>query len=216
MVLSTMDLGRYLQEIEALVQHLSSHAGLLGDMDLYVIEELFEQGVPLEASLAGIRKGAERLERLKRPPKGLPLKRVRGDIKKEVKRFSSNPEPVEAGSKALAPEDDDTWRSVVRGIAAEAPSPVNDLLGALAEDASLGDERAFVRFLGISGDYYQHKLDDLAPARRQSLMDDLAASARAALAPMSPNAREEMLDELARRRLASDDPVLEPRRFWQD
>ena len=216
-----MDLGRYLQEIEALVQHLSPTAGLLGDMDLYVIDQWFIDGVPLEAALAGTRKGAQRMQRLKRPPKGLPLKRVRPDVKREVGRFASSPETTDAVSVApvsgpAEPAGDPAWRAVLRTIAGEAPAPVGDTLRALADDASLGEERAFVRFLRISGEYYQGKLDALGPQRRHALMTELASSARAALAPMSPAARDEMLQELARRRLASDDPVLEPRRFWQD
>jgi hypothetical protein len=216
-----MDLGRYLQEIEALVQHLSTHAGLLGDMDLYVIEQWYTDDIPLEAALAGTRKGAQRLQRLKRPPKGLPLKRVRPDVKREVTRFVSSTDGAEAApapvvSEPGEPPGDETWRSVVRTLAEEAPASVGDTLRALADDESLGEERAFVRFLAVSGEYYQHKLDSLEPRQRQSLMAELATSARAALAPMSPSARDELLQELARRRLASDDPVLEPRRFWQD
>ncbi len=216
-----MDLGRYLQEIEALVQHLSTHAGLLGDMDLHVIDQWFADGVPLEAALAGTRKGAQRLQRLKRPPKGLPLKRVRPDVKRELKRFVSSSGGIEAAPAAAVavpeqPPGDETWRAVVRTLAGEAPATVGATLRALADDESLGEERAFVRFLAISGEYYQRKLDALEPRQREILMTQLATSARAALAPMSPTARDELLQELARRRLASDDPVLEPRRFWQD
>ncbi len=212
-----MDLPTYMQEIEALVQHLSPHAGLLGDVDLRVIEELHEQGVPLEAALAGIRKGAQRLEGLKRPPKGLPLKRVQGDVRKEVKRFaSSGAAEAPAADAPAAPPEDDSWREVVRTIAVEVSPTVASALHAIADDPGMGEERAFVRFLGISGEYYQAQLDELPPARHRTLMADLTSSARSVLAPMSPVARDEMLQELARRRLADEDPVLEPRRFWQD
>ena len=216
-----MDLPTYMQEIEALVQHLSPHAGLLGDADLSAIEGLHERGVPLEAALAGIRKGAKRLEGLKRPPKGLPIKRVQGDVRKEVKRFSSDRKVDEAsalniGSAPATSLEDDSWREVVRTIAAEVPEAVASALHAIVDDPQLGEERAFVRFLAISGEYYQQQLDAMASDRHQALMNELAGSAREALASMSPMAREEMLQELALRRLASDDPVLEPRRFWQD
>jgi len=209
-----MDLASYMREIEALVQHLSPCAGLLGDMDVHVIEELWEADVPLEAVLGGVRHGARRLSGLKRPPRGLPLKRVRPDVDRQArKRKKAAMAPPIAPA---APAEEGPWRQVVVQIAAEAPPPVARQLDRLSSDADLGEERAFVRFLAISRDYYQHRLETLPPGARDELLDDVARVAGPVLARMSPDGRQETVEELARRRLVEADPVLEPRRFWQD
>jgi len=205
-----MQRDRYLQEVEALVQHLSTHAGLLGDMDLHVIEEFYEGGVPLEAALAGIRAGAKRLAGLKRPPKGLPLARLRRDVERAAKNRAKN---VLATAEPAV--QDDSWREVVRAMAEDAQAMKPDLLH-LAETPDLGAERAFVRFLTLSAEYYQRKLESLSPPSRDSLLDEIEVAAAGALENMAPDARQDTVLELARRRLAEADPVLRPERFWQD
>lgn len=207
-----MERDRYLQEVEALVQHLSARADLLGDMDLYVIETLFEKGVPLETTLTGIRSGAKRLSRLKRPPKGLPLKRLRRDVERAAKKSAKNVLTTSGSEPASA---DDSWRDAVRGMAREA-GPMAAELQELAEAANLGAERAFVRFLAISGEYYQRKLEAMGPSARDTLFDEIELVATDALKKMSPDARQDTVLELARRRLTEADPVLRPERFWQD
>jgi hypothetical protein len=215
-----MDHATYMREIEALVQHLCPRAQLLGDMDLHVIEQLFDGGIPLESALAGIRKGAKRLSRLKRPPRGLPLARMRKDIERADRHGATDrdaaskpdPAPAEAG----APAADDSWRPVVRALAANSPGPAATALAELADTVGLGQERAFVRFLAISREHYQRVLEALPPGAQADLRDNVGAASAAVLAGMSADAREDLVAELVRRRLIEQDPVLDPRRFWQD
>jgi len=205
-----MQRDRYLQEAEALVQHLSARAGLLGDMDLHVLEELYENGVPLETTLAGIRAGAQRLSKLKRPPKGLPLARVRPDVKRAAKNRAKL-----SGAVGEPETEDEDWRDAVRAMAEEAGSVAKDLLE-LANTPALGAERAFVRFLALSGEYYQRKLEAMSASARDAMLDEIERTADDALKRMTPDARHDTLLELARRRLTEADPVLRPDRFWQD
>ena len=207
-----MERDHYLQEVEALVQHLSARADLLGDMDLHVIEELYEKGVPLETMLTGIRAGARRLSKLKRPPKGLPLKRLRADVERAAKKRAKN---VLTTTDDEPSAMDDSWRDAVRAMVQEARSMATELQQ-LAETPDLGEERAFVRFLAISGEYYQRKLDTMGPTARDALLDEIELGAAEALRKMSPDARQDTVLELARRRLTDADPVLRPERFWQD
>jgi hypothetical protein len=224
-VATAMELDPYMREIESLVQHLSPQASLLGDMDLHVIEELYGEGIPLEAALAGIRAGARRLAGLKRAPRGLPLKRVRTDVRKAAKKKNakkknarSHPEAIdaEAASARTTPAEDDSWRDTVREMAEQVSTPFSAQLAALADDADLGAERAFVRLLTISQDYYQCALESLDFDDRDALIEEIAGPVAPALKSMLPEARQQMLEELARRRLAEADPVLDPDRFWQD
>ncbi len=214
-----MDRASYLREIEALVQHLRPQAQLLGDMDLHVLEELYEQGVPLEAVLAGFRRGAERLARLKRPPRGLPLSRMRKDVERAQKGGSrggaSPPAPVSAPTQA-PPEPDDSWRETVLGLSTAVEGDSAAALRLLAGEAGLGEERAFVRFVSVSREHYQGRMDALAPEARDALLQEVEAASADVLAGMSADAREDLLAELVRRRLMAQDPVLDPRRFWQD
>ena len=219
-----MDHQHYLQEIEALVQHLSPQAHLLGDMDLHVIETLFDDGIPLETALAGIRKGARRLSRLKRPPRGLPLKRVRGDVDKEARRSAGGSTRAPSGAGAprgdvptsVPPANSDAWREVVRGMAASVDDPVRTALEALADAAGLGEERGFVRLVTISREFYQHRVEALAAAQRDAIREEVTRAAAPATGGMSPEARQDLVDELVRRRLMAQDPILDPKRFWQD
>ncbi len=214
-----MDHATYLREIEALVQHLCPRAQLLGDMDLHVIEELYDDGTPLEAALAGIRRGAKRLSRLKRPPRGLPLSRVRRDIARAGRgERTGDTEPVAdtpAGETAMG-EEDENWRPIVRELAASAPPTAAADLEELADSGGLGEERAFVRFLAISRAHYQAVLESLPLDAREDLRAQVTASSASVLAGMSADAREDLVGELVRRRLIEEDPVLDPRRFWQD
>jgi len=218
-----MEFEGYLQEIEALVVHLAPEARVLSDMDLHVAERLFEEGVPLEVALAGIRKGARRLQRLKKPPRGLPLSRVRRDVDKESKRLARRrgaaPEAhAEAAGEAPAEgaEPGARWRAVVRRLADEVEPPTRDELVALADDAALGEERGFVRFTRISGAFYSEHLERLEPATRQAWRDEVRRATADATAAMSEDARQELLEELVRRRLIAENPVLDPGRFWEE
>ncbi|MDP7112773.1 MAG: hypothetical protein QGH45_12455, partial [Myxococcota bacterium] len=202
------------------VQHLCPRAQLLGDMDLHEIEQLFDGGIPLESALAGIRKGAKRLSRLKRPPRGLPLARMRKDIEladrhgAEDRDAARKPDP--APEEGGGPEADDSWRPVVRALAADPPEPAATALSELAGTEGLGQERAFVRFLAISREHYQRVLEALPAGAQVDLRDSVGAASAAILASMSADAREDLVAELVRRRLIEQDPVLDPRRFWQD
>ncbi len=73
-----------------------------------------------------------------------------------------------------------------------------------------------MRFVAISRDHYQRRLDSLDPEERDALIGEVEASSIAVLGGMSAHAREDLLAELVRRRLMAQDPVLDPRRFWQD
>jgi hypothetical protein len=216
-----MDHATYLREIEALVQHLCPRAQLLGDMDLHVIEQLFDGGIPLESALAGIRRGARRLSRLKRPPRGLPLTRMRKDIERadrpgaKDRGPAKSPDPVPSGDDGRT-EADDSWRAVVRALAGDSPEPAAAALSQLADAEGLGEERAFVRFLAISREHYQRALEVLPSAAQTDLRDNVGAASAEVLAGMSADAREDLVTELVRRRLIEQDPVLDPRRFWQD
>ena len=216
-----MDRASYLRDIEALVQHLRPQAQLLGDMDLHVIEELYDAGVPLDAALAGIRQGAERLGRLKRPPRGLPLSRMRKDVERAMGRGRGSapprtPTPNPELPAEPPPEADDSWRDLLRELSARVEGDACTLLRELAGTSGLGEERAFVRFVAISRDHYQRRLDSLDPDERDALIEEVEASSAAVLGGMSADAREDLIAELVRRRLMAQDPVLDPRRFWQD
>ncbi len=212
-----MELDDYLREIECLVLHLSPQAQLLGEMDLHVAEELWATRVPLEAALAGIRKGALRLARLKRPPRGLPLRRVRRDIAREVRRAQqrSAGAPGDGANPAEAPGDP-AWRRAVEAMARGAGEPWSTRLRALAADDSLGEERAFLRVVAVARDYYSAALDALGNARREALVGEVERASAPVLDRMAPAAREDLLLELVRRRLMTQDPVLDPQRFWQE
>lgn len=215
-----MDIEAYLQEIEALVLHLSPQAHLLGDMDLHVIEELYDRGIPLHNALAGIRKGAHRLSRLKRPPRGLPLARVRRDVEKEAGLTGKNKGGVEKPSQeppvAPPPVPESPWRTVLQGIADAVDGEHRRALTALAADEELEEERAFVRYLGISRTYYQEQAERLAESSRAQLEDEVSTASAAVLTGMDPLEAAALLDELVRRRLIAQDPVLDPQRFWQE
>lgn len=206
----------YLQEIETLVVHLAPEALVLSDMDLHVAEQWFEAGVPLETALAGVRKGSRRLQRLKRPPRGLPLKRVCPDVERERKGQPKRDDDAPATVARPQAKVDHRWRNVVLRIASEAPRPAMDQLRALAGDQALGEERAFVRFTGVSREHYQCEIEALDPALRQQWSDEITRATAAAHAGMSPDARGELVAELVRRRLIAENPVLDPQRFWEE
>ncbi len=211
-----MQLDPYMREIESLVQHLSPQASLLGDMDIHVIQELHAEGVPIEAALAGIRAGAKRLAGLKRRPRGLPLKRVRTDVRKVMKKNARTSAQATPARSPAPADEHEAWREAVREMAAAVPQPFARELATLAADTDLGAERAFVRLLAISGDYYQSRLEAMDLDARDALMEEIRGPVAPALRSMLPEARQQMLDQLARRRLAEADPVLDPDRFWQD
>ncbi len=213
-----MKIEPYLQEIEALVVHLSPQAHLLGDMDLHVIRELYDRGIPLHCALAGIRKGADRLSRLKRPPRGLPLKRVLRDVEKEAGLTGKGkaaaalkrPEP------SPPPSDPSPWREVLRGLAGAVAGSHRRALIALADNEELEEERAFVRYLGISRNYYQEVVEGLPESQRTGLEEQVSTASAAVLTRMDPLEAATLLEELVRRRLIAQDPVLDPQRFWQE
>lgn len=84
-----MEIARYFQEVELLLLHLREEGHSLSSEDLQVLEAWWDGGVPLTPVLAGVRKGAARLARRKRRPRGLRLKAVGTDVAREVKRAAS-------------------------------------------------------------------------------------------------------------------------------
>ncbi len=212
-----MEFEGYLREIASLVETLDPGARLLDDMDLHVAGEWFADGVPLETALAGVRKGAVRLRRLKRPPDGLPLRRLRPDVARERKRRArrSAAAPAAAPPPHAAPEGG-RWRAVVRRIAAEVGGAPQTPLEALADERGLGPEQAFVRFAEISREHYRRQLDAMDPARRAAWTLEVGEQDADRLAAMSPEARQKRLSVLVRRRLIAENPVLDPDRFWDE
>jgi hypothetical protein len=62
--------------------------------------------------------------------------------------------------------------------------------------------------------YYAARLEALTPAQRGSLRDEATAALGDAAESMDPDARSATVDELARRSLMRDDPILDPDRYW--
>ena len=75
---------QWFQAANSLVLHLRDEGHFLSPVDLEILGRWWEDALALPAVLRGIRLGAERLGRLKRPPRGLPLKRLDKDVRREA------------------------------------------------------------------------------------------------------------------------------------
>ncbi len=128
-----MGIQHYFHEIEVLVLHLREEGVSLSPQDLLVVEGWWDARLPLSPVLRGVRRGAQRLARRKKRPRGLKLKTVETDVARELKamgagRWTEEAEEgeggdFEEGQGGIPPEDADVEDFVGDGVSRQAPSP---------------------------------------------------------------------------------------------
>lgn len=212
-------LDRYVAELQELVLFLRDEGHLLSSMDQHLLATWWERGYPLPAVLRAVHEAGLRLKNRKRPPRGLPLRSMRKAVEKEGEKAllrSAGAAPVRSEATA-GPADGgdpllDAALAAVGEALAQASAPRRALLEAAAAElealGSLPEMEAFTGLLAVSRRYY----DGLRTAdrwgedrRRLRAEEKLGDAART----MTAEALDATLNELSRRALREEDPVLD-------
>lgn len=216
-------LDRYAAAVGELVLHLREEGHILSPIDQHMIERWWDQGYPLETVLRTVRETGTRLKARKKPPRGLPLKSMRRQVDKAGQRAvdaSVGAHHLDASGSVADEAGDESPVSVVAAfradIAAAPPSaPLEDADAALAALGEVGPEEAFADLLAISRRYYDACLAALSGEERERMRDEILDQLGGGAAAMDPDALEETVLELSRRRLRQSDPILHPDRLWR-
>ena len=221
------DGDQYLRAVRDVVVHVRQSGVFLSPVDQQIIDAWCEAGVPLAAVLRGIRLGAERLSRLKRPPRGLPLKRLVKDVAKE-QTLAAKAQEGRADEAARAGREGGAASAFLeaaraRLVAARMRPDDPDDVGIIEEISALGYEAGeagwsaelcFAALAGCARRWYEG-------VRLALPADERQRREAAALAALGEQAARQPRDVLrgtvaarVRRDLCDEDGVLDPDGLW--
>lgn len=220
---------QWFQAANELVLHLREEGHFLSPVDLETLGDWWEDSLPLPAVLRGIRIGAGRLSRLKRAPRGLPLKRLDKDVRKEASptrkaAVGRQEEPPVTGPAPYRLAGDRFLKELSAKATAADPRPqeapllgILDALESLQNVWSCGSlhpELAYAQLVGLARRWYEELRLGLSERERTVLRDQAEATLGSAGGGMAPEALEATLDELSRRELRKRWPIFDIEDWW--
>lgn len=204
--------------VAELILELRDEGHLLSPMDQHLIETWWEAGYPLDTVLGTVRTQGPRLKKRKRPPRGLPLSSMKKAVQTAGDRALSHgigraPDEPEPTPEALQPLRADLLAALEtaphRGPLRIALAEVEDLLAGTPSEEAL-----YASLLGVGRRYYAARLAELAPSESSALRSRVRSALPTAVQGLPPDVLESTLAEHCLRALRSDDPVLDPARYW--
>ena len=218
--MSQPPLSEYAAAVGELLLHLRHEGIVLSSMDQHLLASWWEAGYPLPVVLRTVRDTGERLLRRKSPPRGLPLKSMRKQVEKAAEAVLVRQEAAPTDLPDAAREASDLLGAARASVASRhRAAPSQALEQASAELAALDPQdpdTAFVELLAVSRRYYERRCDALSSSDRARRRAEALASLGERARRMAPDAREATVEELIRRSLKAEDPVLDPLRLETD
>ena len=221
----------FLGTVQELVLYLRDEGHLLSAIDQHIIEGWWAAGYPLAVVEREVVERGKSLKARKNPPRGLPLRSLDRYVKKAGARslrqgVGQHPAPLshalgrsEAAQLALIGLETDLCdaQALVAGDSARARVLADALQGLSAlQGSDVPDGRLFAQLLAMSRRYYDGCWAALDGAEQRRIEAEVLEPLGFALGSMSAESREETVRELCRRALRTQDPILDPDRYWWD
>ena len=209
---STHSLPDYAAAVGELLASLREEAQLLSSIDQHLVATWWAERYPLDTVLRTIHDVGHRLLARKHPPRGLPLKSLAKQVEKagaaarnRAEASGGAPRDAAEGGRLL------TLAEAALDAAAREEAPGSARGEALEAarrtltSAGLDDPAPYATLLLVARCYYDALLAALSPARRS----DLVRRVLGAGADVDRSGVASAVDELLRRALRDEDPLLD-------